>query len=138
MADVPGDKPLPPLKGAAERMDCANGIDDLHRIGFEARGGQVTYFTYYNKWRLRMCSLELTRDAPGSKWRLAPDGATRVHSPEGVIIIRTRADAYEFEFQNVARRNICGTPGQISGTIIANRGAGKRECSVRGFDGKGG
>jgi hypothetical protein len=95
MADVPGDKPLPPVKGALERFDCATGTSDQHRIGVEARGGQVTYFTYYNKWQLRTCSLEVTRDAAGTKWRQTSDGATRVQMPQGRVVIRTSKDAYE-------------------------------------------
>jgi hypothetical protein len=133
MADVPGDKPLPPLKGAMERIGCTSGSSDLHRVGVETRGGQVVYVAYYNKLGPRTCSLELTRDAPGSKWRLMPDGATRVHTPEGVVIIRTSAKAYELEFQNVARRTFCGTPGQIDGSIAVDRSLGKRECTVRGL-----
>jgi hypothetical protein len=78
-------------------------------------------------------SLELTRDAPGSKWRLMADGATRVHTPGGIVIIRTRTNAYEFEFKTVARRTICATAGQIDGIIAVDRSAGKRECAVRGF-----
>lgn len=133
MADVSGDKPLPPLKGAVERADCATGSNDLHRIGFEARGGQVTYFTYYNKWQLRTCSLEITRDAPGTKWRLTPDGATRVQTPAGRIIIRARAGGYEFEFQDVSRRNYCSAEGRMNGTISITRAGGKRACTVNGF-----
>ncbi len=133
MADVAGDKPLPPLKGAAERFDCATGTSDLHRIGLEARGGQVTYFTYYNKWQLRTCSLEVTRDAAGTKWRQTSDGATRVQIPQGRVVIRARNDAYEFEFQDVERRGFCGTAGLINGTFTAGRSAAKRACSVTGF-----
>lgn len=133
MADVAGDKALPPLRGAAERLECASGGADQHRIGLEARGGQVTYFTYYNKWQLRTCSLELSRDAAGSKWRLAADGATRVQTPHGVVLIHARKDAYVFDFQRVARRPFCGTPGEITGTMTVNRGAGKRVCATTGF-----
>lgn len=133
MADVPGDKPLTPLKGAVERAECATGSSDLHRLGFEARGGQITYFAYYNKWQLRTCSLELTRDAPGTKWRLTSDGATRVQTPEGRIIIRARPGGYEFEFQEVSRRGYCSAEGRMSGTISVTRTGGKSACTVNGF-----
>src|SRR5512134_1218814 len=76
MADVPGDKPLPALQGATERIDCKTGKEDLHaRIAFAARGGQLTYFAYYIKWKPRTCSLDFARNARGTKWRLTPDGA---------------------------------------------------------------
>jgi hypothetical protein len=133
LADVPGDKPLAPLKGAVERFDCATGTDDQHRMGMEARGGQITYFTYYNKWQLRTCSLEVARDAVGTKWRQTADGATRVQLPQGRIVIRTRNDAYEFEFQDVERRSFCGTGGLINGTFTAGRTSAKRVCSATGF-----
>ena len=52
MAEVKGDKPLPPGKGAIERIDCLNGEERLHaRISLEARGGQVTSFAYYSRWQ---------------------------------------------------------------------------------------
>jgi hypothetical protein len=134
MADVPGDKPLPVLQGAAERFDCMKGVEDLHaRMAFEARGGQVTNFAYYSKWKPRTCALDFARNAPGTKWRLTSDGATRVHTPQGRFVIRTRPDAYVFEFQNVERRKFCGMSGEINGTMTIKRGAGSRECSVAGI-----
>jgi hypothetical protein len=133
MAEVPGDKPLPALRGAAERIDCMIGKEDLHaRIAFEARGGQVTYFAYYSKWKPRTCSLDFARNAPGTKWRLTPDGATRVHTPRGRFLIRTQADAYVFEFEQVQRQKFCGMPGEINGFMTIKRGAGTPECSVVG------
>lgn len=133
MADVAGDVALPVLKGAAERINCATGTDDKHHLGIEARGGQVTYFTYYNKWQLRTCSLEFARNAPGTKWRLAPDGATRVHTPQGRFVIRTLANAYEVEFQDVSRRGFCSTGGWMNGIMTIGRGARNRTCSTTGF-----
>jgi hypothetical protein len=134
MADVPGDKPLPALRGAAERIDCMTGEEDLHaRIAFEARGGQLTYFAYYSKWKPRTCSLDFARNASGTKWRLTPDGATRVHTPQGRFLIRTRADAYVFEFEQVQRQKFCGMSGQINGSMTVKRGAGTPECSVVGI-----
>lgn len=138
MADVSGDKPLPPLQGATERIDCATGSGDHHRIGLEARGGQVTYVTYYNKWRTRTCSMELARDKAGNKWRLASDGATRVQTPHGIVLVRARPDSYIFEFQQVSRQPYCGTPGEITGTLTVSRGAARRVCTVKGFSNTGG
>lgn len=134
MADVPGDRPLPPVQqGSIERIDCMSGKENVHaRIAFEARGGQVLSFAYYSKWKPRTCSLDLERDAYGTKWRLTPDGATRVHTPQGRFLIRARPDAYVFEFQRVQRRQFCGMPGEINGTMTVKRNAGKPECSVAG------
>jgi hypothetical protein len=134
MVDVQGDKPLPALQGAGERLDCTTGTTDLQaRMGFEARGGQVTYFAFYSKINRRTCSLELMRNASGTKWRLMADGATRVQMPEGHFVIRSRSDAYVFEFQNIARQKFCGMSGEINGTMTVKRGAGKPECSVTGI-----
>ena len=133
MTDVPGDKPLPVLRGAGERIDCLSGVEDLHaRMAFEARGGQVINFAYYSKWKPRTCALDFERNAPGTKWRLMPDGATRVHTPQGRFVIRTRPDAYVFEFENIERRRFCGMPGDINGTMTIKRNAGGRACSVVG------
>ncbi len=136
MADVPGDKPLPvvAIKGALERIDCKDGEEDLHaRIAFEARGGRVANFAYYSKWKPRTCALDFTRTSPGTKWRLTPDGATRVHTPQGRFLIRTLADAYVFEFEQVDRARFCGMPGDINGTMTIKRSASKPECSVAGI-----
>jgi hypothetical protein len=134
MADVPGDKPLPPLQGALERIDCMNGVEDLHaRMALEARGGRIASFAYYSKWKPRTCAFDFTRTSPGTKWRLTPDGSTRVHTPQGRFLIRTRPDAYVFEFEQVQRNRYCGMSGEINGTITVKRGAGKPECSVAGI-----
>lgn len=134
MADVPGDKPLPPLAGAFERFDCKIGGEDLHaRMAFEARGGRVAHFAYYSKWKPRTCALDFSRTSPGTKWRLMPDGSTRVHTPEGRFVIRTRKDAYVFEFEEVQRGRHCGMPGAINGTMTIKRGVRKPECSVEGI-----
>jgi len=134
MADVLGDKPLPVVQGAVERIDCMSGQENLHaRMALEARGGQIQNFAYYSKWKPRTCSLDFTRNAPGTKWRLMPDGATRVHTPQGRFVIRTLADAFVFEFQNVERRKFCGMPGDINGTMTIKRSSGKPECSVAGI-----
>jgi hypothetical protein len=134
MAEVPGDQPLPLAQpGPLERIDCMSGRDALHaRIAFEARGGQVLNFAYYSKWKPRTCSIDFELNADGTKWRLTPDGATRVYTPEGRFVIRTRADAYVFEFEHVQRRKFCGMPGEINGTMIVKRGTGKPECSAVG------
>jgi hypothetical protein len=135
MADVPGDMPLPAVQqGAVEHIDCMSGKEALHaRIAVEARGGQVLSFAYYSKWKPRTCSLDFERDEDGTKWRLTPDGATRVYTPEGRFLIRTRADAYLFEFERVQRQKFCGMPGEINGTMTVKRGSGKPQCSVVGI-----
>jgi hypothetical protein len=133
MADVAGDKPHPPLAGAFERFDCTTGAEDLHaRMAFEARGGRVSNFAYYSKWKPRTCALDFSHASPGTKWRLTPDGATRVHTPEGRFLIRTLKDAYVFEFEDVQRGRYCGMPGAINGTMTIKR-HGKRECTVQGI-----
>jgi len=135
MAEAPGDKPLPAVQsGAIEQIDCMSGKPDLHaRIAFEAQGGQVLGFAYYSNWKPRTCSLEVKRNAAGTKWRMTPDGAVRVHTPEGRFLIRTRADAYVFEFEHVRRQKFCGMPGEINGTMTVKRGSAKPECSVAGI-----
>ena len=134
MADVPGDTLLPELRGAAERIDCKTGEEDLYaRIAFEAHSGQVTYFAYYSRWKPRTCSLDFALNASGTKWRLTPDGATRVHTPQGRFLIRTRADAYVFEFEQVQRQKFCGMSGQINGSMTIKRGVGTPVCSVSGI-----
>ena len=134
MADVPGDKPLPALAGALERFDCKIGGEDLHaRMAFEARGGRVAHFAYYSKWKPRTCALDFSRTSPGTKWRLTPDGATRVHTAEGRFLIRTLKDAYVFEFEAVQRGRHCGMPGAINGSMTIKRNIRKPECSVDGI-----
>ena len=135
MADVPGDQPLPVVQqGPIERIDCMSGKESVHaRIAVEARGGQVLSFAYYSKWKPRTCSLDFERDEDGTKWRLTPDGATRVYTPEGRFLIRTRADAYLFEFERVQRQKFCGMSGEINGTMTVKRGVGKPQCSVAGI-----
>ena len=134
MADVPGDKPLPVAQGALERVDCMSGVEDLHaRMAFEARGGRVDNFAYYSKWKPRTCAFDFSRTTPGTKWRLTPDGAIRVHTPQGRFLIRTQASAYVFEFEQVQRNRYCGMPGEINGTMTIKRGTGKPECSVSGI-----
>jgi hypothetical protein len=135
MADLPGEKPAPAVhQGAVERIDCMSGEPDWHaRIAFEAQGGQVLSFAYYSKWKPRTCSLEVKRNGDGSKWRMTPDGAVRVHTPQGRFLIRTSADAYVFEFDNVRRQKFCGMPGEINGTMTVKRGLAKPECSVAGI-----
>lgn len=133
MADVPGDKPLPALAGATERIDCMVGEEDLHaRMAFEARGGKVANFAYYSKWKPRTCALDFARTTPGTKWRVTPEGATRVHTPQGRFLIRTTADSYVFEFEQVERRKYCGMPGDINGTMTIKRNVATPECSVAG------
>lgn len=134
MADIPGDRPVPPLAGAIERIDCMNGVEDLHaRMALEARGGQIASFAYYSKWKPRTCAFDFARTSPGTKWRLTPDGATRVHTPDGRFLIRTTKEAYVFEFEQVQRGRYCGMPGTINGTMTVKRVVRKPECSVSGI-----
>jgi len=134
MADVPGDKPLPVLQGALERIDCMNGEEDLHaRMALEARGGRIASFAYYSKWKPRTCAFDFSRTSPGTKWRLTAEGATRVHTPQGRFLIHTRADAYVFEFEQVQRGKFCGMPGEINGSMTVKRSSGAPECSVAGI-----
>lgn len=133
MVEVPGDRPLPAASGALERYDCLTGVENEHaRIAFEARGGQVEGFAYYSKWRPRTCSIDVQRNDPLLKWRLTPDGATRVHTPIGVYLIRSRPDAYVFEFQNIQRTKACGMMGTISGTMTVKRAPAALTCSAAG------
>jgi hypothetical protein len=134
MTDVPGDKRLPPPQGALEQRDCKTGVEDLQaRMAVEALGGRVTSFAYYSKWRPHTCSLDFEENDAASKWRLMPDGATRVQSRFGSFVIRSRADAYIFEFRNVQRQKFCGMLGTINGTMTIKRGLPKPECSVAGL-----
>jgi hypothetical protein len=101
-------------------------------MAFEARGGRVVNFAYYSKWKPRTCAFDFARTTPGTKWRITPEGNTRVHTPEGRFLIRTLKDAYVFEFEQVQRGRYCGMPGTINGSMTIQR-AGKRECSVKGI-----
>lgn len=134
LADVPGDKRLPPAKGALERIDCMSGVEDLQaRMAVEALGGRVTSFAYYSKWRPHTCSIDFEEKDAKSKWRLMPDGATRVQSAYGVFVIRSQPDAYIFEFRHVQRQKFCGMMGTINGTMTIKRGLDKPACSVLGL-----
>jgi hypothetical protein len=134
MADVPGDRMLPDLDGRIERIDCKTGVEDLHaRMALEARGGQIANFAYYSKRRPRTCSMDMRRDDPAIKWRLTPEGATRVQTPHGSFLIRELSNAYEFEFLNVERQKFCGMDGYISGTMTIRRKHSNPECSVAGL-----
>ncbi len=133
MADVAGDRPLPVLQGALERIDCTSGVEDLHaRMAFEARGGQVANFAYYSKWKPRTCALDFDRADPKVKWRLMPDGATRVQMPQGIFVLRTSAESYIFEFRNIARQKFCGMLGNINGAMTIQRKTQPPACSVEG------
>lgn len=134
MADVPGDQKLQSLIGKVEQIDCKAGVEDLHaRMAIEARGGQVASFAFYSKRKPRTCSLDVNRNTPYVKWRQTADGATRVQTLHGTILIRTLRDGYEFEFQNVARQKICGMEGYLNGTMTIKRKGSKPECSVAGL-----
>jgi hypothetical protein len=134
MADVPGDKPLPAMQGAVEQIDCKTGEEYLHaRMALEAHGGQVTSFAYYSVWKPRTCSLDFERNAARTKWRLTPDGAIRVHTPDGRFLIRTLPDAYVFEFEQVQRQRFCGMYGEINGSMTIKRNADPPVCSVIGI-----
>lgn len=135
MADVPGDRPLPPLAaGGLERIDCMSGVEDVHaRMALEARGGRIASFAYYSKWKPRTCAFDFTTTSPGTKWRLTAEGHTRVHTPQGRFLIRTRSDAYVFEFEQVQRGKFCGMPGEINGSMVIRRGSAPPECSVAGI-----
>ncbi|MNC91341.1 hypothetical protein D3C83_75830 [compost metagenome] len=56
-----------------------------------------------------------------------------MYTPEGRFLIRTRADAYLFEFERVQRQKFCGMSGEINGTMTVKRGLGKPQCSVAGI-----
>ena len=134
MADVPGDRTLPALSGGVEQIDCKSGVEDLHaRMALEARGGQIASFAYYSKRRPRTCSMDIRRDDPYVKWRLTADGATRVQTPQGLFLIRSSSDAYEFEFLEVERQKFCGMDGSINGKMIIQRKTTNPECSVAGL-----
>jgi hypothetical protein len=133
--DALGAKPLPAiLTGETERFDCTSGTPTSHaRIAFETRGGQVLGFAYYSIWKPRTCSIHFMRDTAGSKWTTAPDGTDHVHTSQGRFVIRTSADAYVFEFQNVQREKFCGMPGAINGTMTIKRDPVRPQCSAAGI-----
>lgn len=134
MADVPGDRLLPALSGTVEQIDCMSGVEDLHaRMALEARGGQIASFAYYSKRRPRTCSMDLRRDDPALKWRLTPEGATRVQTPQGLFLIRSSSDAYEFEFLEIERQKFCGMEGYINGKMTILRRVSTPQCSVAGL-----
>ena len=134
LANERGETFQPVQKGAMERFDCLTGTPDWHaRIAFEAKGGEVLGFAYYSKWKPRTCSIDLTRNAAGSKWHTTADGAVRVETAQGRFLIRTRADAYEFEFERVQRGKFCGMPGEINGTMTIKRGPAVPQCSATGI-----
>jgi len=134
MADVPGDRMLPVLAGKIEQIDCKSGVEDLHaRMALEARGGQIASFAYYSKRRPRTCSMDMQRDDLSIKWRLTPEGATRVQTPQGLFLIRTLPNAYEFEFLDVERQKFCGMEGSINGKMTIQRRITNPECSVAGL-----
>jgi hypothetical protein len=134
-SDALGPTALPAiLRGAIERFDCTSGTPNWHaRIAFEAQGGQVLGFAYYSIWKPRTCSIHFMRDTAGSKWMTAPDGTDHVLTSEGRFVIRTRDDAYVFEFQNVQRGKFCGMPGAINGTMMIKRDPATSQCSVAGI-----
>jgi hypothetical protein len=131
---LPEKPPALAQNGGKERFDCLTGSPDWHaRIAFEAKDGQVLGFAYYSKWRPRTCSIDLMRNAAGSKWHTAADGVVRVETAQGRFHIRTLADAYEFKFEHVQRRKFCGMPGEINGTMTIKRGPGTAQCSATGI-----
>ena len=67
------------------------------------------------------------------KWRKLTDGSTRVQTVHGQILIYPRRDGYEFRFQNVDRRKICGMEGQLNGTLTITRKGNATDCSVAGL-----
>lgn len=134
MADVPGDRPLPALSGALERIDCLSGHPDLHaRIAFEAQGGQVTSFAYYSRWSAYTCSIDIDRADPATRWRLMPDGATRVQTPHGAFVIRSQPERFVFEFVDVDRVRHCGMNGRTRGTLVVQRNADPPQCAAIGI-----
>lgn len=129
----PGDSPLPRALGKVERIDCRSGEDDLQaRIAFEARGDQVLNFAYYSRWNFQTCSISLDQKSWSARWRLTKDGATRVQTPYGSFLIRTDADSYRFEFQNVERMKFCGMYGRIRGELVVKRGT-TPQCEAKGI-----
>jgi hypothetical protein len=126
--------PVPAVaRGEIEQFDCTSGTPHWHaRMAFEAQGGQVLGFAYYSIWKPRTCSIHFMRDTLGISWIAAPDGTAHVDTPQGRFVIRTSADAYVFEFQNVQREKFCGMPGEINGTMTIRRDPARPHCSVVG------
>lgn len=134
MADVPGDQRFSAPGGRVEQLDCKAGVEDEHaRLALEVRGGQVSSFAFYSKRKPRTCSLDVSHNTPGVKWRKLTDGSTRVQTVHGQILIYNRRDGYEFRFQNVDRRKICGMEGQLNGTMTITRKGNATDCSVAGL-----
>ena len=134
MADLPGDQRLSAQGGRVERLDCKAGVEDEHaRLALEVRGGQVYSFAFYSKRKPRTCSLDVSRNTTGVKWRTLTDGSTRVQTVHGQILIQTLQDGYEFRFQNIDRRKICGMEGQLNGTMTITRKSHTTDCSVAGL-----
>jgi len=128
------DKPLPLAKGDLERIDCLSGTEDLHaRMALEARGGQVTSFSYYSRWNFRTCSISLDQRNPQVRWRLTEDGATRVQTPHGSFLIRADAENYRFEFRNVERMKFCGMYGRTNGEMVIKRRSAPPQCEAWGI-----
>jgi hypothetical protein len=131
MAIIKGDKPLPIAQGALERIDCLSGEEDLHaRMALEARGGQVTSFAYYSRWKFQTCSVHLDQRDQKIRWRRTVDGATRVQTPHGSFVIRADQEHYNFEFRNVERMKFCGMYGRINGTMTVKRQLDPPQCTV--------
>lgn len=131
MTVVATDKPPPVAQGSLERIDCLSGEEELHaRMALEARGGQVTSFAYYSRWKFRTCSINLDQRDQKIRWRRTEDGATRVQTPYGSVIVRADESHYSFEFRNVERTKFCGMSGRINGTMIVQRHADPPRCTV--------
>lgn len=81
---------------------------------------------------LSACALDFDRADPKVRWRLMPDGATRVQMPQGIFVIRTSAESYIFEFRNIARQKFCGMLGNINGAMTIQRKTQPPACSVEG------
>lgn len=134
MADIPGDMRMSSPGGRVEQLDCKAGVEDEHaRLALETRSGEVSSFAFYSKRKPRTCSLDVSHNTPGVKWRKLTDGSTRVQTVHGQILIYTRRDGYEFRFQNVDRRKICGMEGQLNGTMTITRKGSTTDCSVAGL-----
>jgi hypothetical protein len=88
---------------------------------------------YYSIWKPRTCALDFDLNADGTRWRLTPEGATRVHTPRGRFHTRTLPDACVFEFEQVQRQKFCGMYGEINGSMTIKRNADPPVCSVTGI-----